>query len=221
MFGDNTMHLCKNLGPITALAACLLVNPAVQAQEGPLMVRGRLLLIDPVHNSSSIGALAVPPDAIQVKKRWVPELDFTYFLSKNLAAELVLAYTKLDVRVTSSAVGAFDAGSFYALPPTLTLQWHFLPDGDIRPYVGAGINYTRISKVRLSVPAVTPLDLERNSVGLAVQAGLDVKLRGPWYLNLDVKKVQIRADLKDGAGAKLSTVKADPWLFGAGMGYRF
>ena len=31
MFGDNTMHLCKNLGPITALAACLLVNPAMQA----------------------------------------------------------------------------------------------------------------------------------------------------------------------------------------------
>ena len=184
------------------------------------MVRGRLLLIDPVHNSIPIGALAILRDAIQVKRRWVSELDFTYFLSKNLAAELVLAYTKLDVRVTSSAAGAFDAGSLYALPPTLTLQWHFLPDGDVRPYVGAGINYTRISKVRLSVPTATPrpLDLDRNGFGPAVQAGVDVKLGCPWYLNLDVKKVQIRADLKDGAETKLSTVKADPWLFGAGVG---
>jgi len=187
------------------------------------MVRVRALSIEPVHKSDPIGALAVPADAIQVQRRWVPELDFTYFLSKNLAAELVLAYTKLNVRVTSSAAGAFDAGSFHALPPTLTLQWHFLPDGDIRPYVGAGLNYTRISKVRLSVPTASPipLDLERNSFGLALQAGVDVKLGGPWYLNFDVKKIQLRADLKDGTGAKLSTVKADPWLLGMGMGYRF
>lgn len=215
------MKLMNKTGHVALAAGCLLTSAGLQAQEGPLMIRTRALLIAPTHQSDPIPALAVPADAIEVDRKWAPELDITYFLSKNLAAELVLAYTRLNVKVNASAIGAFDAGSFRALPPTLLLQWHFLPDGGIRPYVGAGINYTRISNVRLSVPGVTPLYLDKSSVGAALQAGVDVKLSGPWYLNVDLKKVWIESDVKDGAGTRLSTVKLDPVLFGVGIGYRF
>lgn len=40
------------------------------------------------------------------------------------------------------------------------------------------------------------------------------------FLNFDVKKLQIRTDVKL-AGTTLSTVKVDPWLIGVGIGYRF
>nr|WP_297356432.1 hypothetical protein [uncultured Caldimonas sp.] len=40
------------------------------------------------------------------------------------------------------------------------------------------------------------------------------------YLNFDVKKVQIRTDVK-GGGDKLGTFKVDPLLVGVGVGMRF
>lgn len=211
------------LKSFTAAAVCLaslLASATSHAQSSPWLVRVRALHIDPANKSEPIPSLAVPADAIHVKDRWVPELDISYFFTKQIAAELVLAFTKLDARVTSSAVGAFDAGSFKALPPTLTIQWHFLPDGQFRPYVGAGLNYTRLSSVKLGNGVTGPLELDRNSFGPAIQAGADIGLGGPWSLNIDVKKAWIRTDLKSG-GTKLSTLKVDPWLVGVGVGYRF
>jgi outer membrane protein len=32
--------------------------------------------------------------------------------------------------------------STWVLPPTLTMQYHLAPEGKIRPYLGAGLNYT-------------------------------------------------------------------------------
>jgi len=87
----------------------------------------------------------------------------------------------------------------------------------VNPYVGAGLNYTRISRVKLLDGAA---DLENDSWGLALQAGVDIRLDARWSLNLDVKKVNLRSDVMVG-GAKASAVKVDPVLFGLGFGYRF
>lgn len=215
--------MTTTLKSIAAAAVCLaslLSSATSYAQSSPWLVRVRALHIEPANKSDPIPSLAVPADAIHVKDRWVPELDISYFFTKQIAAELVLAFTKLDARVTESAVGAFDAGSFKALPPTLTVQWHFLPDGQFRPYVGAGINYTNLSSVKLGNATTGPLTLDRNSFGPALQAGIDIGLGGPWSLNIDVKKAWIRTDLKSG-GTKLSTLKVDPVLVGLGVGYRF
>lgn len=100
---------------------------------------------------------------------------------------------------------------------TLTLQYHFLPGTRFSPYVGAGMNYTRISSVELLDVAA---NLERNSCGVAVQAGVNVKTDEKWSLNFDVKNVRIRSDVKS-AGASISRVKVDPLLVGVGIGYRF
>ncbi|MFZ5546118.1 MAG: OmpW/AlkL family protein [Pseudomonadota bacterium] len=214
------MTTFKSFATAALCLASLLAGTASHAQSSPWLVRVRALNIDPANQSGPIPALAVPADAVQVKGRVIPELDITYFFTKQLSAELVLAFTKLDARVTSSAAGAFDAGSFKALPPTLTVQWHFLPDGQFRPYVGAGLNYTRLSSVKLGNAVTGPLDLDRTSIGPAMQAGIDIGLGGPWSLNVDVKKVWIETDLKSG-GSKLSKLKVDPVLIGIGVGYRF
>lgn len=206
-----------------AIATALLAALPAHAEKGDWLVRVRAVYIDTDNKSDAIPALGVPPNAIHVSSKWIPEIDITYFFTKNLAAELVLTYPqKHDVTVTQSAIGGFHAGTFKHLPPTLMLQWHFLPDGQFRPYAGLGLNYTRISNVNLRVPAPVslPLELENSSVGLAAGAGLDVKLSAKMYLNFDLKKVQIRSDVRAG-GAKVSQVKLDPWLFGVGLGWRF
>lgn len=205
----------------TALAAAL-PAAAQEVAEGRWLVRARAVHLDMDNRSTPIPALAVPGNAIRVEDKTIPELDVSYFLTKNLAAELILTYPqKHDVKVSGSAIGAFKAGSFKHLPPTLTLQWHFNPDGVFRPYVGAGVNYTRITSESLRVPGVTRLHLENDSWGGALQAGFDVKVSKNLFLNLDVKKVQIRSDLRNDAGAKVSRVKLDPLLIGVGIGYRF
>ena len=208
---------------VATLLGTLCAVPALaQEVQGPWLVRARAVHLDPANHSDAIGALAVPSDAITINSKAIPELDITYFFTPHIAAELVLTVPqKQRVTVEQSALGGpVDIGSFKHLPPTLTLQYHFLPEGTFRPYVGAGINYTRIGSTDLNVPTVGRLALDHDSFGLAVGAGFDVKVAKNVFLNFDVKKVQIRTDVSLN-GAKLSTVKVDPLLVGVGIGYRF
>ncbi|MGO4393529.1 OmpW family protein [Variovorax sp. M-6] len=203
---------------------CALSGAAQEAQEaqGNWLVRARAVRIDTANKSDPIPSLAVPADAITVNDKTIPEVDITYFFTPNIAAELVLTVPqKQTVTVQQSALGGpVDIGTFKHLPPTLMVQYHFRPTATVRPYVGAGLNYTRISSVRLAVPTVGRLDLDSNSFGLAVGGGVDIALAKNVFLNFDVKKVQIRSDVSH-LGQTLSTVKIDPWLFGVGVGYRF
>ena len=92
----------------------------------------------------------------------------------------------------------------------------------MRPYVGAGINYTRISSVSLNVPGVGALDLDSSSIGAALQVGMDIKLADKIFLNIDVKKIYINSDVMlKATGAKVSAVTLDPIAIGVGIGYRF
>ena len=49
---------------------------------------------------------------------------------------------------------------------------------------------------------------------------MDIALAKNLYLNLDVKKVQIRTDVSS-AGTKVGSFRVDPWLLGVGLGWRF
>lgn len=197
------------LAALTALAT-LSAAPAASAQAaGDLMVRGRLVHIDPANKDT------IPTLDVSVSTKVIPEVDFTYFLSPNLAAELILTYPqKHDVSANGGAVGTLKH-----LPPTLSLQYHFtdLGLGAFKPYVGAGLNYTRFSSVNLGGGT---LSVDKNSFGLSLQAGVDYAIDKTWSVNFDVKKVQIRTDLKNAAGT-LGTVKVDPLLIGVGVGYKF
>lgn len=203
---------------IRLLALVALIPVSLNADDSPLLVRLRAVYIKPADKSDAIPALGVPQDAISVSTKTIPELDVSYFFTKNLAAELVLTYPqKHDVSLGGTAIGTFKQ-----LPPTLTLQYHFLPDQVVNPYVGAGVNLTLISNVDLAVPGVGALELSSSSVGFAAGAGLDIKVADRIFVNLDAKWVQIRSDVKLQAnGAKVSAVKVDPWLLGGGLGYRF
>lgn len=198
---------------IAALGCGALAAPAMaQEQQSPWLVRVRAVHIDPADKSDPVGGTGAS-DRIRVEDKWIPEVDISYFFTPHWAAELILTYPQ---KHTVTLDGA-SIGSFKHLPPTLTAQYHFLPGAAIDPYVGAGINYTLLSKVRLLNGGAS---LEHDSVGAALQAGIDFKIDDKWSVNLDVKKVQIRSDVMIG-GARASRVKVDPVLLGVGVGYRF
>ncbi|EGF31307.1 Outer membrane protein W precursor [Oxalobacteraceae bacterium IMCC9480] len=190
----------------------LFSTQAMAQQQSPWQVRARVINLAPADNSDPVGG-AGASDRLSVSKKTIPEVDISYFFTPNLAAELVLTYPqKHTVYLDGNNVGTFKH-----LPPTLLLQYHFMPDKQFSPYVGAGVNYTRISNVNLLGGAGS---LESSSVGFALQAGVDYKLDKNWSLNLDIKKVQIRSDLMI-SGVKASALQVDPLMVGVGLGYRF
>ena len=178
---------------------------AQQTTEGPWLVRARAVHIDSA-NKDSTGL------NLSVNDKWLPEVDITYFFNKNIAAELILTVPQ---RHTLSA-GGTAIGSLKHLPPSLLVQYHFTDAPGFKPYVGAGVNYTRFSSIRL--PA--GVDVDRNSFGGALQLGVDIPVAKDVYLNFDVKKVYIKTDVS-AAGNKIGTFKVDPVLFGIGLGWRF
>ncbi|MDP3871988.1 MAG: OmpW family outer membrane protein [Methyloversatilis sp.] len=213
---------------VAALTA--VAGVAQAAEEGNWMVRARVLHMNP-HNGNGgglVGAGAVPD--VEAESKVFPEIDISYFFTKNIAAELILTYPqKHDIDLD----GLGKIGSVKHLPPTLTLQYHFNPEGTIRPYVGAGINYTRFSSVdldaNLALAGTTglPLRIDRSSFGWALQVGADYKLADKWFFNVDVKYVTISTDIhvrNDAValqGQKVSKLDIDPLLVSVGIGYRF
>jgi len=222
------------LGAAAFLSSALVTLPAaVRADDDPWMVRLRGIYIGPTDSSDEVsvpGVLGVPKNGIHHSDKWIPEVDFEYFFAKHWSTELILTYPQRhDVTVknatiypggTATTVPSVIIGSFKELPPTLTLKYNFLPDNDFRPYVGAGINVTSITDVRLNVPTVGAVKLDSTTVGFAAQAGFDYKFSGNWFLNMDVKYVEIEPSLKFN-GSKIATLKVDPILAGIGIGYRF
>ena len=196
----------KNLLAVAVL--CALTSGAAFAQqaESPWLVRVRAVHLDSA-NKDSTGL------GLSVNNKTIPEVDISYFFNKNVAAELILTVPQKH-DLSSSVLGG-RIGSLKHLPPSLLLQYHFDAPG-FKPYVGAGVNYTRFSNVNL--PA--GVDIDRNSWGGALQVGVDIPLSKNLYLNFDVKKVYIKTDVFAG-GAKAGTFKVDPVLVGVGLGYRF
>jgi len=193
-----------------ALATVLLLaGGATSAQDfkaGDLLVRARAVHLD-ASNKDSTGL------GLTIDNKTLPEVDVSYFFTPNLAAELVLTVPqKQTVSSNGSAIGTLKH-----LPPTLTLQYHFNTASGIKPYVGAGVNYTRFSSVNLLNGGAT---IDRNSWGGALQVGVDIPLSKDLYLNFDVKKVYIQTDVFTGA-TRAGTFKIDPVLVGVGLGWRF
>ncbi|MGV0961771.1 MAG: OmpW/AlkL family protein [Limnohabitans sp.] len=195
---------------IAALATCGVGAVQAQQAQGPWMVRARAVHLD-MANKDSTGL------GLTVDNKTIPEVDVSYFFTPNIAAELILTVPQ---KQTVSSNGT-SIGTFKHLPPTLLLQYHFTGLKGYKPYVGAGINYTDISKVNLSAGApLDPVTLDSHSWGGALQAGVDIALDKNWSINFDVKKVYIKSDVYS-IGTSAGTLKLDPVLVGVGLGYRF
>lgn len=221
-------------------ASALGLASEAMAQDNPWMVRGRVIGVLPDEGADlSVGGSGLP-GTVDISDQYVPELDITYFFTKNIAAELILGVTPHDVKATGVTVpgvlddATVDLGDVWLLPPTLTLQYHFDTGGSFKPYVGAGVNATFFFDEDEGDVA-DDIDYD-SSFGFALQAGMDYDLdgvEGGWALNLDVKKVWIEPDVKvnltsalgEPLGAEKVMVDADvdinPIIVGVGLGYKF
>jgi outer membrane protein len=214
----------KTLATLLAASALLAAGTAAaQVPEGNWLVRGRVINIAPNESNDATGE-----DSIKVDNRWAPEVDISYFFTRNFAVELVLTYPqKHDVEWSGSALttppgGTLPIGDIKQLPPTLLAQYHFPLANGFKPYVGAGATLFYITDNNLNVNGADILNIRSTNWGFALQGGLDYALNRNWYLNVDVKYVWVETKVTDKVGLGIdTTLKVDPWVYGVGVGYRF
>jgi outer membrane protein len=219
------MKIKKKLGlallSMTALTSAMAIDTVAvdAASQSPWQLRVRAIDVSPTGSSSTITGLGGKVN--EISSDTVPELDISYFFTKNISTELILATTNHNVNATGTALGQVDLGSVSVLPPTLTLQYHFFPDHIVNPYVGAGINYTVFYNVDSGATADSIN--YTNSFGPALQAGVDIAINQHWMINFDVKYIAIEtnATVNVGTTSYTSNVDINPIVYGVGIGYRF
>ncbi len=145
-----------------------------------------------------------------------PTVTFEYFVARNIGIEVLAATPfKHNLRLNGAK-----AGEVTQLPPTVSVQYHFDNGGALVPFVGVGVNYTAVLKVKESGPlAGTNLDLD-NSWGLAAHLGVDYKLNETDAIRVDARYIDIDLDAKLN-GASIGTAKIDPWVYGVSWVHRF
>lgn len=210
---DQTPTMKKTLLAVAALCAMTSGAAMAQQQDGKWQVRVRAVNLDSANKGAAANDLE-----LSVNDKVIPELDISYYFTPNFAAELILTYPqKHNVRSAGEKIG-----SLKHLPPTLLAQYHFTNFGAFKPYVGAGINFTRFSSVKFN-DALTAAgaNIDKNSWGGALQVGFDYALDKNWSINFDVKKVYIDTTVSVPGLGYSGKFKVDPVLVGVGVGYRF
>lgn len=196
------------------ISSVLLSSTAAFADN--MMVRMRAINVMPDEK----GTPSVVGGDVNLNNASVPELDFSYFFTKNFAMELILATTTHKASATKTALNNLDLGDVSLLPPTLLAQYHH-EFGKFKPYVGAGLNYTIFYGEDPGVAREVTYD---DSFGYAFQVGGDYQIGDNLYLNFDIKKIYLSTDVEVKTyanGNVTADVDIDPLIVGLGLGFRF
>jgi OOP family OmpA-OmpF porin len=201
--------------PSRATALCLalssLFGTTAIAEQGDWLVRFGASVIDPKSDNLTLA----PGTTLQVDEDLQPTFDVTYMLRDRWGIELLASKEwnhGLFVKGPTGVVSGL--GEVRHLPPTLSVQYHFNPDGRFRPYAGVGLNYTLLFGER---PAALQVE---NSIGPAAQLGLDIGLNEKWFLNVSARYIDIDGDARLGS-TSIGTVEVDPFIYGLHLGYKF
>jgi len=202
-----------------AAVAAMASGSAFAFEGGDWTFKAGLTNVDPKQENSGVDGLD-----IDVSEDTSASLLGSYFFTPALALELLASLPFEHAYVVSAASGALGGGSTKHLPPTLSLQYHFNSGGTIIPYVGAGINYTIFFSQKNDAALTSSLGGAKaeldDSVGYALQAGIDYMFTDNLFMNLDLRYIDIEPDLKVG-GTKIGTVEIDPTTVGINIGYKF
>jgi outer membrane protein len=192
------------------------------AADGDNVVKLAASRYDTHSSTSGIVGSGVPPGA-DASTGDATTLVFAYerMLGANLAIELVMGVPptiKADATGSIAPLGN-DILSARAIAPTLLLSYHF---GDaqsrLRPYVGAGVNYTHFTDIRSKLGDAHLSD----STGLALELGVHYAITKEWGVFASVVKVDAKTRLSTSGGADLSTtIDLKPMVHSAGISYSF
>lgn len=199
--------MIRRFAPLAAaIALAGLAMPAFAQEAGTWTVGIGAHQVNP---KSDNGSLVGGTLDVEVGSNVRPTITAEYFIRDNLGIE-VLASWPFEHDIDINGLG--NVGSTKHLPPTVSIQYHF-GDGKVRPFVGAGVNYTYFfSEDTTGALAGNDLELD-SSFGLAAHAGLDFKVGDKGSVRVDARWIDIDTDVKLN-GTDIGTVNIDPLVYG-------
>jgi outer membrane protein len=212
--------------PTLALAALVLGSGAAQADgiaDGNNVVKLGVTRYQPHSKTDGISGIGVPPGA-DAEVGGATTVIFVYerLFTPNIGAEFVLGIPpRLHAKATGSvAFLGDDVLSAKNVAPTLLFNYHFFgPDATIRPYLGAGINYTKFTGVESSLAPDVKMG---SSTGLALQAGVNYAITKNVGLFASIAKINVKSKVvATGATVLTTTVDFRPLVYSAGVSYQF
>lgn len=206
---------------LVASAIALTTGSAIALEQGDWIVRVGAAHVNPDASSSPLTNVA--PDArVDVDHDTQLGITLGYMYTDNIGVGLLAATPfKHDIKGAGDIAGLGKIGETKHLPPTLTLQYHFTPKSSVRPYIGAGINYTNFFSEKTVGLGDTKLKLD-DSWGLAAEAGVDIDINDRWFVSGQAWYLDIDTDAKlTGDITDSSKVSIDPWVVMIGIGTTF
>lgn len=234
---------------ILSLASCIFLSMNVFAasntpkandyDSGAYEAEGRIIVKirgGGVMTKSSYKGLPTPTNSPAVKnEKFVGsgmsiENANTMFFTDNIAAELavgVMAYKNSSGVVNSiyknygnpGATPSVNKSRLMGFPLTFTMQYHIAPFGGIRPYIGAGYNFTYFTS-KTQAYKISP------SHGMALQFGTDIVMTDDSVVNIDIKqyygssKVTYKSSFLNRPKNVSGKVKMNPITFSLGVGFK-
>jgi outer membrane protein len=153
-----------------------------------------------------------------------PSITLEYLVTPNIGVEVLGAWPfRNDVKLK----GVGKVGQVDVLPPTVSVQYHFLPEQTVSPFVGVGVNYAFMYNEKTK-GLLNDLDTKlsiKNSWGFAAHAGVDFNINKNMLVTLDARWIQMRnkvyLDIPNDQRYDLGKAKVDPIVWGVAFGYRF
>ena len=233
-------YLSKTLVAVGALGlATAVAVPAAQAEQGDWLIRGGATMVSPQSDNLKVDAGDLGVLTLNVKDATSFGFNFAYMMTDNFGIELLAAVPfKHNVDATVAGVaGSGRLGSVEELPPTLSLQYYFMPEGKFSPYVGLGVNWTMFSNEKLSSDfqdalagqGITDASFSlKDSFGVALQVGADFQFNDNWFLNGDIRWISIESkgtihgtDDLGSFSEPMGTFKINPFVYSLMIGYKF
>jgi outer membrane protein len=214
------MKTTSSLALAAALALCAF---GAEAQDGNNVVKVGVTEYTTHSQTNGISGIGVPPGA-DAETGNATTVIFIYerLFTPNIGLEFVLGIPP-TIKAKATGSVAFlgdDVLSAKNLAPTVLLNYHFGAPGDTwRPYLGAGMNYTRFIDIKSKLASDVKMG---DSYGYAVQAGINYALTKDVALFASIAKLDVKSKLV-AAGATVLTTKIDfrPIVYSAGVAYQF
>lgn len=204
---------------VLAAAVCATCGVA-QAQSTTL--KAGVIRYDANSKTNGVTGIGIPPGAdAEVGDATTAVFTVEFEVKPNVGVELVLGVPpKIKAKATGSVAFLGEVLTARNVAPTVLVNYHFGQSGNaLRPYLGIGVNYTKFTNI--STPYGWDVKLS-DSVGLAVQAGVDYQFSKNWGLFASVARVDVQSKLTAvGATVLQSKIDFRPITYAAGLSYRF
>jgi outer membrane protein len=204
----------KALLPLFIAAALgSIAAPAAHADTNDnWVVRFGAHVVDPKSNNGTLaGARASVNSSVR------PSASLEYMITPNLGVDVLAAWPfEHDVRLS----GLGKVAQTKQLPPTVGLNYHFMPNNTWSPFLGLGLNYTNFFDTKGAGALQGHSVSIENSWGVAAHAGIDININPKWLITADLRWINIKSDVKLD-GAKIGSATINPMVYGLSVGYRF